>query len=180
MVLTQISNDIEGILSQVKVDLSTLSNDLKQNINQATVVEVLLEELELRSLKDGLQTGQSPVVISVVGDHLDEVLVSIQAVDHLWDERQQVAEQTETVDLQLLLLRRLPPLELWVLGLWVQVKEDGVQEVELNQLLVGNCACLVSGSVENGGPEELFELHLLVISGEDVLLLAWLYVLSLV
>jgi len=71
-------------------------------------MEVGFEEFEFGCLENGFHGGDSAVVVCVGLHHLDEIGVGIQAVDVLWDQREQVAKERETVDLELLELWWLP------------------------------------------------------------------------
>lgn len=97
------------------MDRSALADDLKQNVDETTVVEVLLELVILGGLQNSFHACEASLVVSVLLDHLNEIHVCLHGVDSVWDEVHQVAEDSESMNLQLLLLRRLPATELRVL-----------------------------------------------------------------
>jgi hypothetical protein len=101
-------------------------------------------------------------------------------VNVLWDQWQKVADQGESMNLELLELRWLPSVELWAVRLGVQVHQDGTEEVCIHHLLVSLPALGIPACVENCGPEQLLELNVLVIGREDPLLLSWLDVITMV
>ena len=74
------------------MDFSAALNDLNQDVKKTTVVEVLLKEVKLGSLKNSFHAGKSPVFVSVHLHHFHKVLVSVQAVDVLWDKWDQIAQ----------------------------------------------------------------------------------------
>ena len=83
-------------------------DDLNEHLDEPAVVQVLLEVVELGSLQQSFHASEPALVVSVDLHHLDEVLVSVQAVDVLGDQWEQVAQDGQAVDLELLKLWWLP------------------------------------------------------------------------
>ena len=77
VVAAQIGDDIEGILTEIKVNISSGLDDFQENIDKTAVIEVDLEEIILRSLQDCLHAGNSTLVVRVDLHHFHEVLMCV-------------------------------------------------------------------------------------------------------
>ena len=77
VVAAQIGDDIEGILTEIKVNISSGLDDFQKNIDKTAVIEVDLEEIILGSLQDCLHAGNSTLVVRVDLHHFHEVLMSV-------------------------------------------------------------------------------------------------------
>lgn len=77
VVAAQIGDDIEGILTEIKVNISSGLDDFQENIDKTAVIEVDLEEIILGSLQDCLHAGNSTLVVRVDLHHFHEVLMSV-------------------------------------------------------------------------------------------------------
>jgi len=87
-------------------------------------------------LQDGFHGCNSSAIVSVDFHHFDEILMSIEAVDEIWDERHQIAKDRESVDLKLLELWWLPSVHLRIARMWIKVHHDAVEEVLIHDLLM--------------------------------------------
>lgn len=77
VVAAQIGDDIEGILTEIKVNISSGLDDFQKNIDKTAVIEVDLEEIILGSLEDCLHAGNSTLVVRVDLHHFHEVLMCV-------------------------------------------------------------------------------------------------------
>ena len=77
VVAAQIGDDIEGILTEIKVNISSGLDDFQKNIDKTAVIEVDLEEIILGSLEDCLHAGNSTLVVRVDLHHFHEVLMRV-------------------------------------------------------------------------------------------------------
>ena len=77
VVAAQIGDDIEGILTEIKVNISSGLDDFQKNIDKTAVIEVDLEEIILGSLQDCLHAGNSTLVVRVDLHHFHEVLMCV-------------------------------------------------------------------------------------------------------
>ena len=86
IVLTQVRKNTECKLSQIQMHLRSLIDYLEQYVDQAAVVEILLKEIEFRSLQNGLHCCDSSFIVGVDLDHFHQILVRAELVNVFWDQ----------------------------------------------------------------------------------------------
>ena len=70
----------------------SLTDNLKQNINKTTVIEISLESFIFRCLQDSFHASKASLIVGVLLDHLNEIDMSLHLVDGFRDEVHHVAE----------------------------------------------------------------------------------------
>ena len=105
--------------------------------------------------------------------------MGVKAVNVLRNERQKVAKERQTMYLELLQLRWLPSMKLRVVGARIKVKHDAAEEIVVHDVFMCKLTVFVSACVKDCCPENLFQLDVLIIGSEHILLLTWLDVISL-
>ena len=115
MFLAKVGQNIEAKFTELQMDISARADDLEKDFDKATVVEIVFKEFKLGCLEDGLQASVAALVVIVATDHFDKIFVNSEAMNYLRNKRHQVAEERESMYLELLLLRGLPAAVLRIL-----------------------------------------------------------------
>jgi hypothetical protein len=100
--VTDVRQDVEGEFSQVECSwLLAMLDDVEQTLNQVLLLELDLEKIEVGSIQQGFHSSSSALVIFLVAQETCNDLVSIDLVNVLRDQRHEVSNDVESMDLQL-------------------------------------------------------------------------------
>jgi hypothetical protein len=73
--------------------------------------------------------------------------MGVKTVNVLRNERQEVAKKRQTMYLELLQLRWLPSVKLWVVRARIEVKHNAAEEIVVHDVFMGKFTVLVSACV---------------------------------
>lgn len=162
-----VGEDVEAQLSELEGVLRGVLDDVQENVDDASLGEFELEEVEFRAVEEGLEAGGPALEVGVDGEEVDHESVRLLLEEVVGDERGQVGEDVQAVDLDLLELGGLPAVEKGRGLLVVDVHQNGGNEVFVLEGLVGGGVLGLADDVEDACPDELLELYVFVSGCKD-------------